>query len=355
MISGDGGSAASGGRQVAMGSGAAAGGGAAKVAYEAAYSQLLQQDYDGAEAGFSAFLQRYPNDGMAANAQYWLGETYHLRGRFEAAAQAFLQVARSTPTASRRPTAWPSSPCRSTAWETASGVCGAGRAQQAVSQPSGTREELGAGRAAAHRLHVRRCPRRSATMSWTALLGGTLGRFACAGGGRSGGVDSIALMHLVARWRAARPARARPASWLRRSIMGCARNLQRRPRGSARGRRAWAATPHGCLGGAKAEDRRAGGGAESALRRARQPGAGVVGPTPACAIVTAHHMGGSSRDGAHAAGAGQRARWVGGHGPRCGGWWTASWRSCGRCSGFPRHGWLRRWQRPGRAGARIQQ
>lgn len=94
IISGGGG-ASGGGRQVAMGpggGGAGAAGGAAKVAYEAAYAQLLQQDYDGAEAGFTEFLQRHPNDSMAANAQYWLGETYYLRGRFDAAAQAFLLV-----------------------------------------------------------------------------------------------------------------------------------------------------------------------------------------------------------------------------------------------------------------------
>lgn len=76
------------------GSGAGAPGGAgAKVAYEAAYAQLLQQDYDGAESGFTDFLARYPGDVNAANAQYWLGETYYLRGQFDAAAQAFLQVA----------------------------------------------------------------------------------------------------------------------------------------------------------------------------------------------------------------------------------------------------------------------
>lgn len=94
IIAGDG-PGSGGGRQAAFGGG----GGpvsamaAAKSMYEAAYAQLLQQDYDGAEAGFSELLSRYPNDGNAANAQYWLGETYYLRGRWDAAAQAFLKVA----------------------------------------------------------------------------------------------------------------------------------------------------------------------------------------------------------------------------------------------------------------------
>lgn len=77
-----------GGRQASAGAGA-------KFAYEAAYAQLLQQDYDGAEQGFSEFLSRFPGDGLAANAQYWLGETYYLRGQWDAAAQAFYKVAQS--------------------------------------------------------------------------------------------------------------------------------------------------------------------------------------------------------------------------------------------------------------------
>lgn len=63
----------------------------AKQLYEAAYGQLLQQDYAAAEAAFEEFLKRFPNDQLAGNAQYWLGETFFVRGQFKAAANAFLK------------------------------------------------------------------------------------------------------------------------------------------------------------------------------------------------------------------------------------------------------------------------
>lgn len=59
--------------------------------YEQAYGALLQKDYGGAEAGFEDFLKRHPNHQLAGNAQYWLGETYYVRGQFRAAAAAFLK------------------------------------------------------------------------------------------------------------------------------------------------------------------------------------------------------------------------------------------------------------------------
>jgi tol-pal system protein YbgF len=62
-----------------------------KQLYEAAYGHLLQQDYAAAETTFDEFLRRYPNDQLAGNAQYWLGETHFVRGQFKAAANAFLK------------------------------------------------------------------------------------------------------------------------------------------------------------------------------------------------------------------------------------------------------------------------
>ena len=63
----------------------------AKQLYETAYGHLLQQDYGAAEAAFDDFLKRYPNDGLAGNAQYWLGESHYVRGQYKAAASAFLK------------------------------------------------------------------------------------------------------------------------------------------------------------------------------------------------------------------------------------------------------------------------
>lgn len=62
-----------------------------RAAYEAAYSQMLQRDFASAESGFSAFLASYPQDPLAGNAQYWLGETYYVRGKYRQAADSFLK------------------------------------------------------------------------------------------------------------------------------------------------------------------------------------------------------------------------------------------------------------------------
>ncbi|MGI9403503.1 MAG: tol-pal system protein YbgF [Hyphomicrobium sp.] len=62
-----------------------------KQLYETAYGYLMQRDYGAAQAAFEDFLSRYPNDSLAGNAQYWLGEAYFVRGQFKAAAGAFLK------------------------------------------------------------------------------------------------------------------------------------------------------------------------------------------------------------------------------------------------------------------------
>lgn len=66
-------------------------GGNPRQLYDAAYAYLLQQDYNAAETSFDEFLQRYPNDALAGNAQYWLGESHFVRGNYKAAAGAFLK------------------------------------------------------------------------------------------------------------------------------------------------------------------------------------------------------------------------------------------------------------------------
>ena len=65
--------------------------GSPKQQYETAYGYLLAQDYGAAEVAFDEFLKRYPNDSLAGNAQYWLGETHFVRGQFKPAATAFLK------------------------------------------------------------------------------------------------------------------------------------------------------------------------------------------------------------------------------------------------------------------------
>jgi tol-pal system protein YbgF len=59
--------------------------------YERAYGYLLQKDYGTAESTFETFLKRHPGHQLAGNAQYWLGETFYVRGQYRAAAAAFLK------------------------------------------------------------------------------------------------------------------------------------------------------------------------------------------------------------------------------------------------------------------------
>ena len=62
-----------------------------KQLYETAYGYLMQRDYGAAQSAFEDFLSQFPNDSLAGNAQYWLGEAYFVRGQFKAAAGAFLK------------------------------------------------------------------------------------------------------------------------------------------------------------------------------------------------------------------------------------------------------------------------
>jgi tol-pal system protein YbgF len=65
--------------------------GSAQDQYNYAFGLLRQADYKNAEAAFKAFLQKHPTDPLAANAQYWLGETFFVRGDFSAATAAFAE------------------------------------------------------------------------------------------------------------------------------------------------------------------------------------------------------------------------------------------------------------------------
>ncbi|MBV1885882.1 MAG: tol-pal system protein YbgF, partial [Parvibaculaceae bacterium] len=62
-----------------------------KQAYKQAFNTLQRGEYDVAEASFTQFLKSYPSDDLAGNAQYWLGESYYVRGAYKQAAQSFLK------------------------------------------------------------------------------------------------------------------------------------------------------------------------------------------------------------------------------------------------------------------------
>lgn len=88
---------------------AAASGGAASAAqspkerYAQAYDLLRQGKYDQAEAGFSAFLAQNPQDPLAENARYWLGETYYARGNYARAAEVFVEGYQASKTGPKAP------------------------------------------------------------------------------------------------------------------------------------------------------------------------------------------------------------------------------------------------------------
>jgi tol-pal system protein YbgF len=63
-----------------------------KDTYDLGYGYLLRKDYALAEDTFQAFLKKYPTDRRAADAQFWLGESLFQRQRYDAAAQAFLDL-----------------------------------------------------------------------------------------------------------------------------------------------------------------------------------------------------------------------------------------------------------------------
>ena len=57
--------------------------------YDAAFKLLREANYPAAETALRAFIQRYPKDPLAGNAQYWLGETYFVRKDYTNAAAVF--------------------------------------------------------------------------------------------------------------------------------------------------------------------------------------------------------------------------------------------------------------------------
>jgi tol-pal system protein YbgF len=63
-----------------------------KDTYDLGYGYMLRKDYALAEDTFHAFLKKYPTDRRAADAEFWLGESLFQRQRYDAAAQAFLEL-----------------------------------------------------------------------------------------------------------------------------------------------------------------------------------------------------------------------------------------------------------------------
>lgn len=70
-------------------------------AYEGAFAQIRDHKYPEAAAAFKQFLLQYPDHNLAANAQYWLSETYYVRGEFTEAARQFARGYQTYPKSSK--------------------------------------------------------------------------------------------------------------------------------------------------------------------------------------------------------------------------------------------------------------
>jgi tol-pal system protein YbgF len=82
---------------------AGAGGGSADQLYDEAFKKLQEGDYAGAERGFRTFVQRNPQNKLAGNAQYWLGETYYARRDYQNAMTAFAEGYKAYKTSQKGP------------------------------------------------------------------------------------------------------------------------------------------------------------------------------------------------------------------------------------------------------------
>ena len=74
---------------------------------------LYQQGYDALKSGsaakardiFAAFLVQYPKHALAANAQYWIGESYYGEHNYEQAVLEFQEVIKNYPRSDKAPAA----------------------------------------------------------------------------------------------------------------------------------------------------------------------------------------------------------------------------------------------------------
>lgn len=74
-------------------------------AYEAAFEQLKERNYEEAATAFAGFLQNYPDSELAGNAQYWLGEAKYVMQKFEQALPEFEKVTGKYPDSRKVPDA----------------------------------------------------------------------------------------------------------------------------------------------------------------------------------------------------------------------------------------------------------
>jgi len=71
--------------------------------YDYAFELLKKREYRDAGVALESFLDKNPDDPLAANAIYWLGETHYVQKEYKAAAKVFLDGYQKYPTGSKAP------------------------------------------------------------------------------------------------------------------------------------------------------------------------------------------------------------------------------------------------------------
>lgn len=79
--------------------------GADQADFDAALARFRDGQYPEAIAGFQHFLKAYPDNGLAGDAQYWLGESWYVSRNEEAARDAFINLGLRYPQSTRLPDA----------------------------------------------------------------------------------------------------------------------------------------------------------------------------------------------------------------------------------------------------------
>jgi tol-pal system protein YbgF len=77
--------------------------GSPREQYAYGFGLMRKANYDGAETAFKEFLAVHPDDPLADNARYWLGETYYVRGDYAQAAETFLEGYQGNKTGPKAP------------------------------------------------------------------------------------------------------------------------------------------------------------------------------------------------------------------------------------------------------------
>ena len=75
----------------------------AEELYKAGYGYILSGDYNLAEGVFSTFSSTFPNDPLIADARFWLGESLLSQGKYEDAADEFIEVRSLYPDSAKAP------------------------------------------------------------------------------------------------------------------------------------------------------------------------------------------------------------------------------------------------------------